>query len=125
LFENWKNCRIDSNCFLPLCESCVILASMVASAEATRSLVRDAQRLADEIETLCGQFQKIDALPAIRRFMALHAEGNPDFDMLSAAKNLRCYAGVLSVITRTSPQPEIASPAKPQSRPKLPVATGT
>ncbi|MBZ5701017.1 MAG: hypothetical protein LAN84_04150 [Acidobacteriia bacterium] len=49
--------------------------------------------------------------------MALHSAGNPDFDMLDAAKNLRSYAGVLSIIARTSPKPEIASVKQTRPRP--------
>jgi len=75
---------------------------MVASAEATQALAQDTRRLADEIESLYRQFQKLDALSAIRRLMALHSEGNPQFDMLDAAKNLRSYAGILSALTSKS-----------------------
>ena len=48
--------------------------------------------LADAMESLCGQFQKTGALLAIRRFMQLHAQGNPGLDILDAAKTLRAYA---------------------------------
>jgi hypothetical protein len=71
---------------------------MVASVEATQVLVQNARRLADEMESLCGQLQRTGALIAIRRFMDLHSEGNSYFDMLDAAKGLRCYAGLLSVL---------------------------
>jgi hypothetical protein len=90
---------------------------MVASAEAVQSLIHDAQRLADEIESLLGQFQRIDALSAIRRYTALHSVGNPNFEMLNAAKNLRCYAGILSIIARTSPKPETGSVQQTRPRP--------
>ena len=70
------------------------------------ALARQARRLADELESLSREFEKTDALSAIRRFMELHEEGNPSFDMLDAAKNLRSYAGILSLVTK-SPEPQI------------------
>lgn len=81
------------------------------------ALVRQVRRLADELESLSCQFEKTGALSAIRRFMELHAEGNPDFDMLDAAKNLRSYAGILSIIGRTSSKPEIATEKETRPRP--------
>jgi len=50
--------------------------------------------------------------------MVLHSVGNPQFEMLNAAKNLRSYAGVLPAITTLAPKaPE--NPTNP-TRPKLP-----
>jgi len=44
--------------------------------------------------------------------MASHGVGNPNFEMLNAAKNLRAHAGVLSALTIPTPKaPE--SPATP------------
>jgi hypothetical protein len=48
------------------------LENMAALADSARKakraiLARDARRLADEIESLCRQFQKLDALSAIQR----------------------------------------------------------
>jgi len=93
---------------------------MVASVEATQALVQDALRLAEEMESLCGQLQRTGGLIAIRRFMDLHSWGNSYFDMLDAAKGLSCYAGLLSVIAARSQQTP-AGPVKP-TRPKLPSA---
>jgi len=90
---------------------------MVASTEAAQVLAQDARRLAEEIESLCGRLQKIDALSAIRRFMALHSEGNSQFDMIDAAKNLRSYAGILAFLGSKSPDPEI-QPVPSKSRPR-------
>lgn len=93
---------------------------MVASAQAAQALVEDARRIADEVEILSGQLYRIGALSAIRQFMELHSEGNACFDMLDAAKNLRSFAGILSVIAATPYRP----PAKPSNNghcPRLPI----
>jgi len=71
-----------------------VLAPMDKTAART-SLVRDARRLAEEIENLYISLAQSGALAAIRRHMVIHKEGYPSFDLLQAAKALRCYAGVL------------------------------
>jgi hypothetical protein len=45
--------------------------------------------------------------------MVTHQEGAPPFDMLQAAKALRCYAGVLSFIAGATATPESIDPKKP------------
>ena len=70
---------------------------MAAPAEATGKvasavLIRDARRLADEVERLHADFERTGGLLRVRKLMALHSEGNPQFDLLDAAKNLRSYA---------------------------------
>ena len=77
------------------------------------ALVRQVRRLADELETLSCQFERTGALSAIRRFIELDEEGNPNFDMFGAAKNLRSYAGVLSLLTSKSPR---AAPIRREKR---------
>lgn len=95
---------------------------MAAPAAATGKiapavLIRDARRLADEVEQLHKNFERTGALLRVRKLMALHSEGNPQFDMLDAAKNLRSYAGILSFLTWKSPEPEI-QPIPSKSRPR-------
>jgi hypothetical protein len=73
----------------------------------TRSaLARDARRIAEEVEGLYIQLEQIGALATIRKHMVIHQEGVPRFDLLQAAKALRCYAGVLSLIAGTTPRSE-------------------
>lgn len=95
--------------------------SMVASAETARGLVEKALSLANELETLAADLHKAGAILDVRHFMQLHSEGNPHFDILDAAKAIRSYAGVLSVLA--APKAKEA-PQKPRRRngPKLPVA---
>jgi hypothetical protein len=40
--------------------------------------------------------------------MVTHQEGIPQFDMLQAAKALRCYAGALSLIASATATPRIS-----------------
>jgi len=78
-----------------------------ADRRANRAIVaREARRVAEEIEGLYIQLRQIDALAAIRQYMERHQEGVPNFDMLQAAKALRCYAGALSMIASAIPRPE-------------------
>jgi len=78
-----------------------------ADRRANRTIVaREARRVAEEIEDLCIQLKQIDALAAIRQYMERHQEGVPNFDMLQAAKALRCYVGVLSMIASATSQQE-------------------
>jgi hypothetical protein len=78
-----------------------------ADRRANRTAVaREARRIAEEIEALHIQFEQIGALTAIRQYMIRNQEGIPNFDMLQAAKALRCYAGVLSMIASATPPPE-------------------
>jgi hypothetical protein len=93
-------------------------AVSVDQTAARNALAREARHLADAMESLCGQLLKTGALVAIRRFMQLHAQGNPDLDILDAAKTLRAYAGILSAISLT-PQQTPAGPLNP-THPKLP-----
>jgi len=44
------------------------------------------------------QLEQVGALARVRHYMVTHQEGVPQFDMLQAAKALRCYAGVLSLV---------------------------
>ena len=90
---------------------------MIASAETAQALVQDARRIADEVESLCSQLRKIGALFEFQRFMELHSEGNAYFDMLGAAKSLRSFAGILSIIAATPRQ----APMNPANghRPRL------
>jgi len=83
-------------------------ASATADRRANRTaLARDARRIAEEIEGLYIQLEQVGALAAIRQFMIRHQEGVPGFDMLQAAKALRCYAGVLSMIAAAAPKPKV------------------
>lgn len=78
-----------------------------ADRRANRTIVaRKARRVAEEIEDLYIQLKQIDALAAIRQYMERHQEGFPNFDMLQAAKALRCYVGVLSMIASAMPRPD-------------------
>jgi len=73
--------------------------------------VRDARRLAEEIESLYIGLEQIGALAAIRRHMVIHQVGYPTFDLLQTAKALRCYAGVLTLIPGASPKPQQSRPS--------------
>jgi hypothetical protein len=78
-----------------------------ADRRANRTAVaREARRIADEIEGLYIQFEQIGALTAIRKYMLIHQEGNPQFDLLQTARALRCYAGVLAMIASATPRPQ-------------------
>ena len=84
-----------------------MLAFPTADRRTNRTIVaREARRIAEEIEGLYIQLKQIDALAAIRQYMLRHQEGVPNFDLLEAAKALRCYAGVLSMIASAIPRPE-------------------
>jgi hypothetical protein len=75
-----------------------------ADRRANRTAVaREARRIAEEIEGLYIQLEQIGALAAIRQCMLRHQEGVPHFDPLQAAKALRAYAGVLSLMAILSP----------------------
>jgi hypothetical protein len=63
------------------------------------ALAREARRIAEEVEGLYIQLEQVGALARVRHYMVTHQEGVPQFDMLQAAKALRCYAGVLSLIS--------------------------
>jgi len=80
-------------------------------------LIRDARRLAEEMERLHSEFERTGALLRVRKLMALHSEGNLQFDMLDAAKHLRSYAGILAFLTSKSPEPE-TQPIPSKSRPR-------
>src|ERR1700732_2291568 len=78
--------------------------------KATRSsLASDARRIAEEIEGLYIQLEQVGALTTIRKHMTVHQEGVPRFDLLQAAKALRCYAGVLSMISAVTPKPKLST----------------
>jgi hypothetical protein len=77
-----------------------------ARKTARTAIARDARRIADDIESIYIRLQQIGTLSAIRKYMVLHQEGVPHFDLLEAAKGLRCYAGVLSMIASGTPQPK-------------------
>ncbi len=62
------------------------------------ALAREARRIAEEVEGLYIQLEQVGALARVRHYMVTHREGVPQFDMLQAAKALRCYAGMLSLI---------------------------
>jgi len=69
------------------------------------ALAREARRIADEVESLYISLEQVGALASIRRHMNTHQEGVPHFDLLQAAKALRCYAGTLLAITGASSNP--------------------
>jgi hypothetical protein len=78
---------------------------MAAPASATGQnalalLASNARRLATEIEQLHSDFDRTGALVAIRRFMELHSEGNPEFDMLLTAKHLRSWGALAATAIR-------------------------
>jgi hypothetical protein len=68
------------------------------------ALAREARRLADETERLYIELEQSGALSKIKRYMIIHSEGIPQFDLLHTAKALRCYAGVLSMIASATAQ---------------------
>jgi hypothetical protein len=85
-------------------------AMSIAAATADRkvkrtALAREARRLADEAESLYIELEQAGALAKIRRYMIVHSEGVPQFNLLDAAKALRCYAGVLSMIAGATARP--------------------
>jgi hypothetical protein len=80
-------------------------------------LIRDARRLAEEMERLHSEFERTGALLRVRKLMALHSEGNSQFDMLDAAKNLRSYAGLLTFLSSRSSEPDV-QPIPSKSRPR-------
>ena len=82
-------------------------ADATVARKATRTaLAREARRIADEVESLYIQLEQIGTLSTIRKYMIVHQEGVPRFDLLQTAKALRCYAGVLSAIAAASkPKP--------------------
>lgn len=89
-------------------------ASPAADRRVNRAaLARDARRIAEEIEGLYIQLEQVGALAAIRQFMIRHQEGVPSFDMLQASKALRCYAGVLSLMTAAAAKPKAAVDPEP------------
>jgi hypothetical protein len=55
------------------------------------ALAREARRIAEEVEGLYIQLEQVGALARVRHYMITHQEGVPQFDMLQAAKALRCY----------------------------------
>ncbi len=79
-------------------------ASLDQTADRT-ALAREARRVAEEIEGLYISLEQIGALATIRRYMISHQEGVPQFDLLQTAKALRCYAGVLSLISSAASKP--------------------
>jgi hypothetical protein len=80
-------------------------ASPATDRRAQRTaLAREARRLADEAENLYIQLEQVGALARIRQYMVIHEEGVPRFDLLQAAKALRCCAGVLSLIATAAPK---------------------
>ena len=109
------DCKLAPRVTLP---SMAAIASVDQITDRT-ALAREARRLADEMEGLCGQLQKTGALFDIRRFMQLHSMGNHGMDMLDAAKTLRTYAGILSAISSAPQQQTPAEPVKP-THPHLP-----
>jgi len=68
------------------------------------ALARDTRRLAEEIESLYIELEQTNSLATIRRYMLTHQGGTPGFDMLHAAKALRSFAGVLSLISSPASQ---------------------
>jgi hypothetical protein len=89
-------------------------ASPTSDRRANRTaLAREARRIAEEIECLYIQLEQVGALATIRQFMVRHQEGVPSFDMLQASKALRCYAGVLSLMTAAVAKPKAASCPEP------------
>jgi hypothetical protein len=83
------------------------LAAATTDRKAKRTaLAREARRLADETERQYIELEQAGALTKIRRYMIVHSEGVPQFNLLDTAKALRCYAGVLSMIASATPGPE-------------------
>lgn len=83
--------------------------SASATSVPTRKTVRtalahDARRIADELEAFYVQLERVGAHAVIRQYMATHQEGVPRFDLLQAAKALRCYGGVLALIASATPR---------------------
>jgi hypothetical protein len=70
------------------------------------ALAREARRIAEEVEGLYIQLEQIGTLARVCHYMVTHREGLPQFDMLQAAKALRCYAGVLSLIAGATATPK-------------------
>ena len=68
-------------------------------------LARDARRLADELEKLFVELEQVGMLASIRRYMIIHSEGLSGFDMLQAAKALRSYSGVLTLVSASASKP--------------------
>jgi len=86
----------------------------VADRRANRTaLAREARRIAEEVEGLYIQLEQVGALARVRHYMVTHQEGVPRFAMLQAAKALRCYAGVLSLIASATATPRSVDPKKP------------
>jgi hypothetical protein len=77
------------------------------------ALAREARRIAEEVEGLYIQLEQVGALARVRHYMVTHQEGVPQFDMLQAAKALRCYAGVLSLIASATETPRSVDPKTP------------
>ena len=79
--------------------------SAIMDRRANRTaLAREARRIAEGVEGLYIQLEQVGALNDIRRYMAIHAERNPRLDLVQTAKALRCYAGVLSMISSAMPK---------------------
>jgi hypothetical protein len=76
------------------------------------ALAREARRIAAAVEGLYIQLEQVGALARVRHYMVTHQEGVPQFDMLQAAKALRCYAGVLSLIASARRSPDQSIPRK-------------
>jgi hypothetical protein len=76
------------------------------------ALAREARRIAEEVEVLYIQLVQVGELSKVRHYMVTHQEGVPQFDMLQAAKALRCYAGVLSMIASATATSKSADPQK-------------
>jgi hypothetical protein len=90
--------------------------SSAADRRANRTaLAREARRIAEEVEGLYIQLEQVRALARVRHYMVTHQEGVPQFDMLQAAKALRCYAGVLSLIAAPPSKPKVVTDTEPRS----------
>lgn len=76
------------------------------------ALAREARRISEEVEGLYIQLEQVGALARVRHYMVTHQEGVPQFDMLQAAKALRCYAGVLSLIASATATSASVDPKK-------------
>jgi hypothetical protein len=76
------------------------------------ALAREARRIGEQVEGLYIQLEQVGALARVRHYMVTHREGVPQFDMLQAAKALRCYAGMLSLITSATATPRSVDPKK-------------
>jgi hypothetical protein len=56
------------------------------------ALARESRRIAKEVEQFYISLAEKGELVRIRSFLIAHKDGAPNFDLVQAAKSLRCYA---------------------------------